>query len=240
MTQDILKDAQPRKVEIGDNNPPSLIDEITSEYSDTIEECGNWLDGAFVENDGQSKAVDALLKDMKAAKKALTEAQTSETRPLNDAKTAIIASYKPTQADFDIIIKGLAAAQSPYKLKLAAEKEAAKRAAYDLAREKEREAAKLVAQAGATDIEAQREAQQAQQAAIDAKQAASDANRDKVKGLRTYKTATVTDYAAFFKWLQATNKELVISWLDEQATKHMNAGGNSIAGVTIKAEKKAV
>ena len=240
MNTELSKTPAPRNVEIGDNGPPSLIDDITGQYSDIIEECGNWLDGSYVENEAQMKAVDVLSKEMKAAKKSLTEAQTSETKPLHDAKTAVIASYKPTLDDFNRLIKALADAQTPFKNKLAAEKEAERRAAYDLARQKENEAAELAAQAGSTDIEAQRDAGQAQQAAMDAKKAASKANADKVTGLRTYKTATVQDYAAFFKWMQGHDKAAVLAWLDEQATKQMNAGHAEIGGVNILTDKKAV
>ncbi len=229
-----------RNIGMGGNNPPSLIDEITSEYADTIEECGNWLDGTDVEDAAQMKAVDALSKSMKAAKKALALAQTSETKPLNDRKTAIIASYKPTHDDFDLIIKGLASAQTAFKTKLAAEQAEARRVAYDEARTKEKAAAELASQAETSDIDAQRAISQAKRDALAAKKAAAATNKARVTGLRTYKTATVTDYADFFRWMQENNKAAVLSWLDEQATKQMHAGHSKIAGVNILIEKKAI
>lgn len=240
MTNDLPKTDGQRNTGMGGNFPPNPIDDITSAYADTIEECGNWLDGEFVENEEQMKAVDALSKTMKEAKKDLTAAEEEEKEPLHKAWKDKIAEYKPTLDDFTRIIAGLAAAQTPYKNKLAAEKEEAKRKAYAEARAKEAEAADLKAQAGATDIDAQRKVAQANQAALDAKKTAQTANKDKVTGLRTYKTATVTDYAAFFKWMQANDKPLVLSWLDDQATKQMNAGHAEIGGVNILIKRKAV
>ena len=222
----------------GDNNPPNPIDDITARYADIIEECGNWLDGENVANEKQMKAVDALSKQMKEAKKELVAAEKSEAVPMYDAWKAKKAEFKPTLDDFALIIAGLASAQTDFKNKLAAEKEAAKRKAYEEARRKEDEAAKLAAQAAANDIEAQREVAQAQAAAMSAKQAASVANRDKVTGMRTYKTAVVVDRAAFFKYLQAHHQQDVFDWLDERATKLMNAGDTSIAGVKIETEKR--
>jgi len=239
MEQKLHKNAESGNTELmGHNNPPSPIDEITSQYSDVIEECEVWLDGFEVENKTQMDAVDALSKSMKEAKKELTLAEKAEKDPLHKAWKDKIAEYKPTLDDFTRIISGLAAAQTPYKNKLAAEKEEAKRKAYEEARRKEEEAEKLAAQASETDIDAQREVAQANAAALDAKKAAAAANKDKVTGLRTYKTATVTDYAAFFKWMQHNDKALVLAWLDEQATKQMNAGHAKIDGVDITIKKK--
>ena len=61
--------ANPRAV-IGGNAPPDPIDTALEPYSDILEEVANWLDGATVENDGQLTATDALLKELKAARKA--------------------------------------------------------------------------------------------------------------------------------------------------------------------------
>jgi hypothetical protein len=186
------------------------------------------------------EAVDFLSKQMKEAKKALTLSEKSEATPLYDVWKAKKAEYKPTLDDFDMMIKGLAAAQTDFKNKLAEAKEAAKRAAYEEARKVEREAAELAAKASATDIEAQRQVAQAQAASLEASKRAATAIKDIVKGMRTYKTAVINDRAAFFKFLQSNYQSEVYDWLDDRATKLMNAGVTDISGVTIETEKRAV
>ena len=56
------------------NNPPDPIDEALAPFGDTITEAEAWLDGSAVETEGQMKAVDALIKEIKAAKKAVEAA----------------------------------------------------------------------------------------------------------------------------------------------------------------------
>ena len=76
MTQDLAS--------AGHNNPPSPIDDALAPFGDTITEAEGWLDGTPVETEGQMKAVDALLKGIKSAKKAVEGAEESEAKPIYD------------------------------------------------------------------------------------------------------------------------------------------------------------
>ena len=62
---------------LGHNNPPSAIDDALTPYGDAITEAEGWLDGTDVTTEGQMKAVDTLIKEIKAAKKAVEAAEES-------------------------------------------------------------------------------------------------------------------------------------------------------------------
>ena len=107
---------------IGHNNPPDPIDVALEPFDAVLIEAENWMDGATVENEAQLKATDVLLKELKAARKAVDTARDDVTKPLHEAWKAEIARWKPTQDDLDRQVKCLVAAQAPYKARLEAEK----------------------------------------------------------------------------------------------------------------------
>ena len=140
---------------IGHNGGPDPIDEATAPYQAAIEEAGNWLDGTTVENEGQMKAVDAIAKQIRAARSDLDKAKKSATAPLHDAWKAELARWKPTEDDLDRIQKGLAALVDGFKRKLAAEKADAKRKAEAEAWAARRAAEEAARAAAASDLDAQ-------------------------------------------------------------------------------------
>lgn len=221
----------------GHNNPPDPIDEALAPYGDAISEAENWLDGTPVENEDQMKAVDAVIKDIRAAKSDLAKAKKSATAPLHDVWKAEIARWKPTEDDIERRLKGLAAVVDPFKRKLAAEKEAAKRAAYEEARRKEREAEEAAMKADVSDYEAATEAARLQAEAVEAKKAASAANRDTVKGLRTVTRYTIEDHRAALHWIAANDRDAVTAFIEEYVRRNHKAA--EIGGVKVWQEKAA-
>lgn len=205
---------------IGHNNPPDPIDAITAAFTAVREEAENWLDGSPVENEGQMKAVDALIKDMKAFKKELETGQKSESAPLHDAWKGALARWKPTLDDADRIVKGLVAAVDGYKRKLAAEKADAQRKAEAEVWEKTRAAQEAARSANASDIEAQRAAADAAREAEEAQRLAAEASKDTVKGLRTYDVTEVLDGTALARWIWQNDRDTLTAWLDEYAKRH--------------------
>jgi hypothetical protein len=205
------------------NSPPDPIDEALSPYDDTITEAEGWLDGSPVENEGQMKAVDALLKNIKAAKKAVEGAQDSEAKPIYDAWKAARARFEPTITDLDRIAKGLIAAVDVFKRKLAAEKEAARKAAEAAAWEATRKAQEAARQAAASDLEAQRAAAVAQDEAERAQRASSAANKDTVKGLRTVTRYEVTDHRALLNYIAQNHRAHVTEWIEAWARDNHKA-----------------
>lgn len=216
-----MSDMNPRAV-MGGNNPPDPLDTALAPFGDQISESENWLDGKLVENEGQMNAVDALLKQIKEAEKAVTAAREAEAKPLHEAWKSAIARYKPTQDDLERIRKGLIALVDGFKRKLAAERAEAELAARAEAERKMREAqaAAAAAAANAADIEAQREAAMAQYEAEKAAARAAAASKDGVNGLRTVTRYEITDHRALLNWIAVNNRDAITAFIEEWARKN--------------------
>ena len=221
------------------NNPPDPIDEALAPYGDFIDEASNWLDGSPVETEAQMKAVDDLLKQIKAAHKSVEAAQKSESAPLHDAWKAALARYKPTLDDLDRIKKGLIGAVDAFKRKLAAERAEAERKARAEAEEKARSAREAATRAQETDLEAQRAAAEAQaeaeRAQIDATKASKAAQ---VKGLRTVTRYEITDHRALLHWIAAHDRDAITAFIEAYANKN-HGDGRTRDGLNVWKEKVA-
>jgi hypothetical protein len=220
---------------IGGNGPPDPIDEATAPFEGLIGEAEGWLDGARVETEGQMQAVDALIREMKAARKALDAARDLATKPLHQAWKAEVARWTPTQDDFDRIIAGLVAAVDPFKRALAEQREAERREAERKAREAAEAARDATRTADPADIEAQREAAWLRDSAEAAKAAAAGAEKNTVKGLRTYTVREIIDGTACARWLWVNDREALLEWMGERV-KRLTALPD---GVTEAKEKRA-
>ena len=205
---------------VGHNRPPDPIDEALAPFSDAIAEAENWLDGEPVENEGQMKAVDALIADIRKAGTALASAKKSSTAPLHDAWKAEIARWKPTEDDIERIKKSLVALVDPFKRKLAAEKAEAERKAREEAEAKRREAEVKAREARAGDIESQREAARAQAEAEASQKAAAKAGKDKPKGLRTVTKFEITSHRDLLAWLYKNRPDDIAAFLEEWARRN--------------------
>ncbi len=223
---------------IGHNLPPSPIDEALAPYGDTITEAEGWLDGTAVENEGQMKAVDSLLKSIKDAKKAVERAEESEAKPIYDAWKQAKARYAPTLADLDRIAKGLVAIVDGFKRKLAAEKAEAERKARAEAEAAMRAAREAAEKADAANIEAQREAEAARLEAEAAAARARAAAADTVKGMRETWFYEITDHRDALHWIARNDKDAVTRFVEEYVRQHFKQ--QPIAGVRTWKEKVAV
>lgn len=223
--------------QIGHNNPPDPIDEALAPFGDFISEAENWLDGEPVSDEGQMRAVDDLLKHIKAAEKAVKTAEEAEARPLHDAWKAAKARYKPTIDDLARIKTGLVAIVDAFKRKLAKEREEAERKARAEAERARREAEAAARAADAADIEAQRRAAEAQAAADLAQAQAAAASKQQVKGLRTTTMHEVTDHRAALHWIARNDREAITEFVDAYAKRHHR--DKTIDGVRVWQEKVA-
>jgi hypothetical protein len=206
---------------IGHNLPPDPLDEALAPYGDYLAEAEGWLDGTPVETEAQMRAVDALLKQIKAADKAVTEAKDAEAAPLHSAWKAALARYKPTLDDLDRIKKGLVAAVDGFKRKLAAQKAEAERLAREQAAAAARAAAEAHRAALDSDLEAQRAAAAMQAEAEAAQIAAARASRDadSIKGLRAVTETVVLDRVGLARWLWANDLDAQAAFQAERARK---------------------
>ena len=213
-----MNDMNPRAV-LGGNLPPDPIDDVTAIFEEVRTEAENWLDGTLVENEAQMNSVDALIKGMKQARKAIDEARDTVTKPLHDAWKGEIARWKPTQDDYDRIVKGLVALVDGFKRKLAVEKAEAARKAEAAAWEASRAAREAVAKADATNIEDTRAAAAAIAEAEAAQAASKAASKDTVKGLRTYDVTTIIDGTGYARWLWLNDRAPLVEWMETHAAK---------------------
>jgi hypothetical protein len=219
------------------NNPPDLIDLAIEPFAAVIEEASNWTDGTSVENEDQMKAVDALIKEMKAASKEVSKDRDAATKPLHEAWKAEIARWKPTLDDLERITKCLVAAVDPFKRKLAEEKAEAQRKAWEEANAARRAAEEAAAKTNAADLEGQRQIEVARQAAIDAEVSAKAQAKDTVKGMRTVHNHEVEDHRAALHWIAKNDRDAITAFVDAYAAKHHR--DKSIDGVKTWTEKEA-
>lgn len=231
-----MNEMNPRAV-MGANNPPDPIDAICAQYESARMEAENWLDGTPVENEAQMKAVDAIRKAAREWRLSLEAGQKSATAPLYDAYKAEGARWKPSIEDAQRIEKGLVALVDGFKRHLAAEKEAAERAARAEAARKMREAQEAAEKANAADIEAQRAAAEAQREAEEAQRRAAAASKDTVKGLRTVTRYEITDIRDALHWIAKNDKEAMGAFVEDYVRR--NHKTMQITGVRVWQEKEA-
>lgn len=224
---------------IGHNNPPDPLDEALAPYGDHIEEAQGWLDGEPVQNEEQMRAVDAILKHIKAAKKAVGDVEKSTCGPLHTAWKDAKARFKPTLEDLDKITKGLAAISNDYKKKLAAQKAEEERQAQAAAAKARREAEEAAKLAQVGDIEAQREADAKMQEARDATKDAQQAKRSasEVKGLRTVTKYEITDHKAALHDIAKSDRDALTAFIEEYVRRNHKA--RTIEGVRVWQDKEA-
>lgn len=221
----------------GHNLPPDPLDEALAPFGDVISEAEGWLDGQPVETEGQMKAVDALIKGVKSAKKAVEGAEDSAAKPLYDAWKAEKARFAPTITDLDRIVKGLVAIVDGFKRKLAAEKEAARKEAERLAWEATRAAQEAARNADTANIEAQREAaaQMAEAEALQSK--ANAAAKDTVRGMREVTRYEITDHRKLLNWIAKNARDDMTAFIEEWARKNHKTA--SADGLRVWKEKEA-
>lgn len=219
---------------IGHNNPPDPIDTITAQFEDARTEAESWLDGKRVENEGQMKTVDELRGSMRQWRLGLERGQKDATAPLHDAWKREGERWKPTIADAKLIEDGLVALVGGFKHQLAAEKEAARKAA-EAAR---KEAEAKIAAADTANIDAQREARAAMEAADIARAQAAVAQRDTVKGMRSVTKYEITDHRALLNWIAKNDRDAITAFIEDYARKEYKVIPNA-DGLKVWIEKEA-
>lgn len=219
----------------GNNNPPSPIELVASQYDAVISEAQNWADGEPVTDEAGLTALDAVIKEFRTYKTTVGKAGKEMTDPLHKEWKAEVARVKVYTDDAQAVLDCLIQCGAPYRNKLAAEKKEAERAAWQAACDAEREAAELVAKANAGNIEDQRAAQQAQADALEASKAASTASKDKVKGFRTVTTPVIDDAKAVVNWIAINDRNAMLAFIEEYVRRNGKAG--HINGTSVKTEK---
>jgi hypothetical protein len=205
---------------LGHNNPPDPMEAVAAQYDDIICEATNWTDGSPVETEAQMLSVDALIKGCKTYRADLAKAGKLCTEPLHTAWKASVAAVKVYTDDADRIQAALVASVGPFKATLAAEKEAARRAAWQTAQDAERAAEELARAADVSNLDTQRAADAARNAALEAKKAASAAQKDTVKGMRAVQYHDIASMRDLVNWIAANDKPAMAAFAEAYAAKN--------------------
>lgn len=220
---------------IGHNAPPPLeahslhIEELFSTVSASIA-------GGEVTTDTQEAQLDALLDDLRQAKKAADEQRAIEKRPHDDASKAVQTAWKPLLARCDAGIDALHKAISPYRLAKQAAKDAEAKRLREIA---EAEAAKArEALAKADDLESQFHAE-TQLAAVAKMEAMANRIDRSATGLRTSWDCEVTDYTAFARWAWENRRDDCHEFFNSLAFKVVRELKRDLPGMTAIKRKKA-
>ena len=206
---------------VGHNNPPDPIDEICAAHESIRIEAENWLDGeTVVDSEAVMKTVDTLRAGARQWRLDLERGQKSATAPLYDAYKAEGERWKPTIEDAKRIEAGLVSLVDGYKRKLAAEKEAERKAAWEAAQAAQREAEEAARKAAADNIEAQRDAEAARRAALEAEKAALEKQKDTVKGMRKVTRYEITDHRALLNWIARNDRDAITAFIEDWARRN--------------------
>lgn len=225
---------------IGDNGGPPLDPFAAHEVhiGDLMELAESALHGNTIETPEQAAAIDELLDSIKDAAKALEATRKAENKPFDDGKAAVQAKAKPLATKLDIAKDTAIKALTPFRLAEQAKKDAEqKRLREEADRLAEKARAKFVHTAP-TDLASRIEAEELAKVAKKANAAANKIDRT-ATGLRTYWTATVTNYGDLLVYLKQSDPHALREMLDGYAERQKNAGTRILPGVEITEHRRA-
>lgn len=221
--------------EIGHNNPPPL-----EAFSLHIEELFALVSGSLaagpVANDEQEAALDALLDDIRQAKKDADAQRAAEKKPHDDAAKAVQAAWKPLLDRCDAATQALKDALTPYR-------EARQRAKDEAARKarEEAEAAQRVAQEALRKSDDLEERFAAEAELERASKLTAQANRSdrSATGLRTYWEAEITDRKAALIHYITTRPDAFEALIQQLADADARGARAPVPGVVFHERKRA-
>ena len=228
---------------IGGNNPPPEM-AFSLSIDDLYEEAKNFIDGTAIETQGQADAIGVIVSALKKIRKDADAARAEEKRPHDEAAKAVQAKWKPLLDKAD---RAVTAAQKPltdYLLRLERERQQEAQRLAEEARKADEQA-----QAAMQNIASLDDAERAEELAKEADKLAKAAKRtDKAKshvagmdraiGLRTYWTATVTDYGALLRYMKEARPDDLKAMLRDYADAQVRANVRHLPGVLIEQERK--
>jgi hypothetical protein len=224
---------------IGHNNPPCPFAPHEAHIGDLIELAESALHGNAIETQEQADAVEELLEGIKDAAKALEATRKAENKPFDDGKAAVQARAKPLANKLDIAKDTANKALTPFRVAEQEKKDAEQKRLREEAERLANEARSMFVQSAPTDLSARLEAEELAKVAKKATAAANKIERS-ATGLRTYWTATVTDYGALLVYMKQSDPQGLRDMLNEYAQKQKNAGARNLPGVEITEHRRAV
>lgn len=235
---------------MGHNNPPEPTPlEAARETISLLDvEASAWFDGEPIKNQAQADDVARLLDAARKARQKFDADRKAEKKPHDDAAKAVDAAWKPVITDADRIIEIAKAAQTPWLIKLDAEKRAREEAARREADEKAAAARKLaqeadgsLAAAKARDaaLEDARLAELAATRAAHAKANAKGGGMARAVSLRTIWRSEVQDRRALLNHIAKTAPNDLTAFVEEWAARAVRGGARELPGVRVYEERCA-
>lgn len=239
-----------RLLQPGDNNPPEPTPlEAARETVSLLDvEAANWFDGTPIENQAQADDVARLIDAARKAKTRFDNDRKAEKKPHDEAAKAVDAAWKPVIADAERVIEIGKAAQTPWLIKVDAEKRALEEATRRVAEEAAAEARRLAEQsdgslaaAKARDaaIEDAKRAEHVAQLAANEKAGAKGAGMARTISLRTTYRAEVTDRRALLNHIAKSHPGDLSVFLDDWAARAVRGGQHELPGVEVWQERSA-
>lgn len=235
---------------IGHNNPPEPTPiEAAREMISLLDgEAANWFDGTAIENQAQADDVARLLDAARKARTQFDNDRKAEKKPHDDAAKAVDAAWKPIIAQAERIVEVAKGAQTPWLLKLEAEKREKEEEARRIAEEKAAAARKLaeendgsLAAAKARDaaIEVAKKAEAAAARAANEKAGAKGEGMARAVSLRTTWHSTVNDRRALLNHIATTDPAALTAFVEDWAMRAVRGGARELPGVEIWSQKAA-
>lgn len=218
--------------DIGHNSPPAFeahslhIEDLFALVSDSTA-------GGKVTTDEQEAALDALMDDLRKARKAADAERAAEKKPHDDAAKTVQAKWKPLIERCDAGVEYLKGLLTPYRVAKQRAKDEAIAKARAEAEAKERAAQEALRKSD--DLEARFEAEQTLKQAQKQAAAASRVERE-ATGLRTRQIAVVEDYKALLQHIMREDQEPLKAWLDDYARRALP---RKLPGCRIEIERRA-
>jgi hypothetical protein len=220
---------------IGHNAPPPY-EAMSLHIEDLFALVSATLDGATVTNDEQDAALDALLDDLRKAKKDADAERAAEKKPHDDAAKAVQARWKPLLDRCDMAVSEIKSLLTPYREAKQRAKDEAARKAREEAEAKQRAAQEAMRQS--EDLEArfaaEEELKQASKLVAVANKIDSSAT-----GLRTYWEAEITDRREALKHYITRNPDAFMGLIQQLADQDARGTRAPVPGVVFHERKKA-
>lgn len=238
----------PRAV-IGSNAPPEAIDPfeaISVHIADLYLECGNWADGAEIENDDQAVCVDRLLDDVKDAIVAAEQARDGAIKPLSDRITAIRERWYPLIGETKAVTgKAIRAKRALLQVKTVwgNKKEATRRAEAERLRlqaEADAQAAAEAARAAIGNLEAAESTEDLVKTAQASLRAARQAEKPVTRGMRTEWVTVMTDETVAMRTIWSLHRQEFMEFALQLARRDVRDGRRKLDGFSITETKVAV
>jgi hypothetical protein len=240
----------------GHNAPPepTPFEAAHQRIADLYQQAADYLDGEPIATQGQADDVSTLMRMLGEEIALADKLRIAEKKPFDDGAAEVQARWNTLIGEtkkvtgsavraMDVCKQALA----PWLRKLAAEQEAAAKAAREEADRQRAEAEAAIRSADAANLAAReaaeakiREADAAERAARVAEKAKPHAggSHGRAAHLRTYHDAVVVDGTAMHRWCVQNDREAMTAHLAARAQTLTDAGIRNIPGVEVRERRE--